>query len=86
MDANELLDLIQRFLTDEDHSVALANEIEVVIDDGFPDDDFMQDTVLMLASYRPGGGEYLYDEGAVKERLNKVKSKLLIMHSKTGQS
>ncbi len=36
----------------------------------------------MLASYRPGGGEFFYDEEAVKERLNKVKSKLL-MRSKT---
>lgn len=77
MDVTALLGLIERFVSGEDHSIALANEIEAEIDDEFPDDEFMQDTVLILASYRPGGGEFLYDEVVVKERLNKVKSKLL---------
>lgn len=58
MDVTKLLGLIQRFLADEDHSIALANEIEVEIDDAFPEDEFMRDTVLILASYRPGGGGF----------------------------
>ena len=68
---------IDRFICKEDVSVANANEIEVVIDDQFPDDDFMQDTVEMLASYRPGGGDYLYDEEQVITRLKKVRERFL---------
>ena len=36
----------------------------------------MQDTVEMLASYRPGGGDYLYDEEAFINRLKEVKERL----------
>jgi len=82
MDVTVLLGLIQQFVSNEDHSIALVNDIEVELDDAFPDDEFMQDTVLMLASYRPGGGEFLYDEVIVKEKLNQVRDKLL-KHSKT---
>ena len=77
MDKAALLDLVNRFISGEDCSIAVANEIEVEIDDAFPEDEFMQDTVLMLASYRPGGGEYLYDEETIKDRLSKVKVRLM---------
>lgn len=48
----------------------------MAIDDEFPDDEYMQDAVEVLASYRPGGGAYLYDEQAVIEKLLKVRKRL----------
>ena len=76
LDKSELLSLIEKFIEGEDCSVAVANQIEVAIDDTYPEDAFMQETVLMLASYRPGGGEFLYDEKTLKGRLRKAKERL----------
>ena len=74
--AEQLKSRIDRFICREDVSIANANEIEVAIDDQFPEDDFMQDTVEMLASYRPGGGDYLYDEDRMILRLKKVRERI----------
>jgi hypothetical protein len=41
----------------------------VALDDGFPDDDYVQQTVEMLAMYRPEGGQFLFDTAAIKQRL-----------------
>jgi hypothetical protein len=71
-----LLVLIEKFTSGEDTSIASANAIEVAIDDAFPDDQAMQDTVLMLASYRPGGGPYLYVEQEIKHQLEKTLKRL----------
>lgn len=68
----ELVTLIKKFTSGEDVSIASANAIEVGIDDAFPNDEEIQDTVLMLASYRPGGGEFLYAEDDIKKQLEKV--------------
>ena len=76
MSKDRILELINRFVSGQDISVSHANEIEVAIDDEYPDDDFMQDIVEMLASYRPGGGDFLYDEEVVKNRLLKAKDRL----------
>lgn len=76
MKRTKLIELIERFVSRRDASVALANEIEVAIDDEFPDDDYMQGVVEMLASYRPGGGDYLYDEQAVIDKLLWVKERI----------
>ena len=76
MSKNKLIELIDTFTTLQDISVAHANEIELAIDDEFPDDEYMQDVVEMLASYRPGGGDYLYDEQTVINKLLNVKAKL----------
>jgi hypothetical protein len=69
--------LVAKFIDGEDVSIASANAIEVALDEAFPDDELMQDTVLMLASYRPGGGDYLYGEQEVKRQLKKVLERLL---------
>jgi predicted RNase H-related nuclease YkuK (DUF458 family) len=76
MDRKNIVDLINRFISKEDVSISIANEIEVAIDDVFPDDEYMQDTVVMLASYRPGGGEYLYNQEELINRLKKVKDRI----------
>ena len=69
---DDLIALVKKFTSGEDVSIRSANAIEVAIDNAFPDDEVMQDAVLMLASYRPGGGEYLYSEREVKGQLEKI--------------
>ncbi|WP_139225821.1 hypothetical protein [Paracidovorax konjaci] len=64
--------LAKKFISGEDVSLKCANALEVAIDDAFPDDEEMQAVVLMLASYRPGGGDYLYNERDVRKILMKV--------------
>jgi hypothetical protein len=44
-----------------DCSTSLAAEIEAALDELFPGDERFVDLVLALASYQPGGGEFLYD-------------------------
>lgn len=73
---DRLQKLLNDFISGVGVSVSAANELEVLLDDEFTCDEFMQDTVLMLASYRPEGGEYLYDKGQMIERLRKVKKRL----------
>jgi hypothetical protein len=72
----ELTERIQRFIDGVDVSVASAGLIEVGLDDAFPDNDWISDKVLMLASYRPGGGEFLYDEDQIRAELVKVLPRL----------
>jgi len=71
-----LRELIERFCSGTDISVKAANAIEVALDDAFPDDGQAQDIVLCLASYRPGGGEFLYDEQEVGKQLNSLLPRL----------
>jgi hypothetical protein len=66
---SEIEQLIQRFISGADTSIEVANEIEVALDDSFPDDDYVQQTVEMLAMYRPEGGEFLFDTAAIRQRL-----------------
>jgi hypothetical protein len=71
-----LIVLIDKFVNGEDVSVNSAKAIEAALDDAFADDEKMQDIVQMLASYRPGGGSYLFDENQVSRELCKVLSYL----------
>jgi len=66
---SEIEQLIERFVSGMDTSIGTANDIEAALDDGFPDDDYVQQTVEMLAMYRPEGGEFLFDTAAIKQRL-----------------
>ena len=63
--ASELRVLICRFIRGEDRLLVLAGELEVAIDRAFPEDEDWQELVLALASYRPGGGEYLRGEAEI---------------------
>ena len=66
---SEIERLIQRFVSGTDCSIEAADKIEIVLDDSFPDDDYVQQTVEMLAMYRPEGGEFLFDTIAMRRRL-----------------
>ena len=68
----ELTERIKRFIEGADTSLESARLIEAGLDDAFPDNDWIAEKVLMLASYRPGGGEFMYDEHQVRVELEKV--------------
>jgi hypothetical protein len=72
----ELVERIERFVDGTDTSLASAQLIEVGLDDAFPDNARIGDTVLMLASYRPGGGESLHAEPEMRAELAKVLERL----------
>ena len=76
MDNEIVSSLISKFISGEEISLSLANRIEVILDSEFPEDEMIQDVVLMLASYRPGGGEYLFDYDQLAPALSKVLEKL----------
>jgi hypothetical protein len=69
---SETEQLIERFISGMDTSIEAANGIEAALDDGFPDDDYVQQTVEMLAMYRPEGGDFLFDAVAIKQRLTET--------------
>lgn len=54
--------LLQRFITGEDQSLALAGDLEGALTETFAKDERFEDLLDALASYRPGGGPYLYNE------------------------
>lgn len=67
-----LTDCMAHFIAGKDFSIVNAQAIEVALDKLYPENGLIQDTMLMLASYRAGGGESLYDEEQVKRQLQKV--------------
>lgn len=58
----DLIGMLRDFVDGRDRSLTAAGHLEVALEEMFPDDEEVADVVLALASYRPGGGEYLYDE------------------------
>ena len=64
--------LLERFISGERRSREDSREIEVSLDDAFPDDDEIQDFVTDFASYRPGGGDFLYDEAAMEKKCREL--------------
>lgn len=73
VEIKELIEMLSKFISEEDCSMEMAGKIEVALDNLFPDDDEIQDFVTYFASYRPSGGEYLFD----KSRMIK-ESKILL--------
>jgi hypothetical protein len=69
---SDIEQLIQRFVSGADTSIEAANEIEVALDESFPADDYVQETVEMIATYRPEGGEFLFNTAAIGQRLIKT--------------
>ena len=72
MDCNQLIDKIEKFLNKDDISLKNTQEIEVLLENLIIKDELITETILFLASYRPGGGEYMNDEIQITQQLNKV--------------
>lgn len=71
-----LRELILKFLHGQDRSKELAGRIEVALDELFGEAEPFASAVLALASYEPGGGEYLHDEKAIVAVLTAVLAEL----------
>lgn len=69
---SELLDLVNRFLSGEDQSIRLANEIEVLLVRDFPDSAAFEKLTEPLASYRPGGGPHYYEASELSAALSEA--------------
>ncbi|TPK55923.1 hypothetical protein FJ546_28395 [Mesorhizobium sp. B2-4-19] len=68
--------LLTRFVSGEDTSLAAANSLESLLDAAYPDDELVQDVVIDLASYRPGGGPFLFDTLEIQRRLHRLRDYL----------
>ncbi len=65
--------LLETFISGRDRSLALANRIEVELDRAWPGNDEVQRVVEMLAAYRPGGGDFLFNEEQITRALQQLK-------------
>jgi len=61
-ETTQLRELISDFLSGTDRSKDAAGRIEVALEEEFGETEPFASAVLALASYEPGGGEFLYDE------------------------
>lgn len=77
-----VIKMLNSFISGTDRVLEIAGKIEVELDKLFPDDDDIQDFVADIASYRPGGGEYLYDE---LKMASKSEHMIKILESKLNE-
>ena len=69
MTLDEIISLAKAFVSGADTSIEAANRLELLLDDSFPDDDYVQETVEMLACCRPEGGGGVLGVDPIRERL-----------------
>ncbi len=63
---------LRRIAVELDDSPSAASALESLIASRFFDDDRFDDIIHILASYRSGGGEFLFDEAALKRECEHV--------------
>ena len=68
----ELLDLIQRFISGEDRSLELTGAIEGIVLEFFSDYPWFDNLSLALAQYSPSGGHNYLDADELAEELAAV--------------
>lgn len=61
--------LIDRFVSGEDTTVALANQIEGVLIEEFSDTEMFEELTEVLALYRPGGSPPYVNEDEMARHL-----------------
>lgn len=66
-----LMHKISTFISRKDISIKNAQNIEDLLE-SLDENSLITETILMLASYRPCGGEFLYDENQIIIQLNKA--------------
>lgn len=72
---NDLVCTLDRFLIRNDWSIDVARELEGQLDD-YSELQGVADFKDVLASYRPGGGEYLYDRNVLERDLRLLLERL----------
>jgi hypothetical protein len=68
----DLRELMQTFVDGQDQTLGLANEVEGLVLEFWPDTNLYAELVDHLALYRPGGGENLVDEDELSRRFQRV--------------
>ena len=75
-----LQQMLEAFVAGTDTSPQFASQIEGVLLDHFREDETFEDLLVALASYRPGGGDFLFNETRLRqvcaEALIEVRSRL----------
>ena len=56
----------------EDPTLVAAQNLEVALDEAYPNDPLIQECVASLASYRPGGGHLLFDKVKIRPLMNRL--------------
>lgn len=67
--SEELLTLIERFVSGEDRSLAVSGEIEGLVLEFFPDAPWFDEVSAALAQYSPVGGRNYYTGDEVAAEL-----------------
>lgn len=70
---NKIIEALEVFVSGKDRSFEHANLLNGLIIENFYEDERFEELMEVLATYRPEGGEYLYDE---KQALTYCKSVL----------
>ena len=71
-----LADLLNRFISGEDRSKDMVEKIEGVLIENFSDSELYEEISVPVASYQPGGGEFLYDEEALAREFRYILKRL----------
>lgn len=64
----QLIHILETYLSEQNWSIASAGELEGTLDE-YSEIDGVQDLQDTLASYRPGGGDYLYDKDQLERNI-----------------
>jgi hypothetical protein len=78
-DDREILDLLREIISGEDRSTDIARHLNGVILAAHPDaddDPRFEQLMFVLACYRPGGGEYLYNAEQLADECRRVLARL----------
>ena len=75
-DLREARSLVDGLVVGTDVSIGAANALEVLLSELFEDDDDVDEMIVMLAMYRPGGGEFLYSIQDLRPELGFLAGRL----------
>lgn len=76
--ASETRDLLLRFVSGLDRSMQLAASLEGHLVEHFPDNPEAVELADLLACYKPGGGQFLFDEEHIARTCEMVLARLRV--------
>ena len=71
-----LAGLLEKFLSGEDRSAACVDRIGEVLVEYFQESELYEELSGPVSMFRPGGGEYLYDEDMLSKEFTVVLKRL----------
>lgn len=72
----QLTELLHEFVEGQNYSMEHAGKIEVLLDDIYAGEEPYAALALALASYRPEGGDLLYDTDQIAAMMRPVLSRI----------